>query len=837
MLTASLTLSGRDWLMPAAALLVVALVALWWNYRLAPAQGGLKALCASLKALGLLALAACLLEPLWSGERARPGANFIAVLADNSQGMQIMDAAGGRTRGDQLRALLDPNHNDWTSRIAETFQVRRYLFDSRVQSTRDFAELVFDGRSSALNSSLKTLASRYQGRPLAGVIVFTDGNATDASLSAEDLAGLPPIYPVVLGTDAEGRDVALQKITVNQTAFEDAPVTIQADALASGLLGANVTARLYEVARPERPGSQAGTQKTGRQRGSPAAASAKTSSSTNPPSGSLESQRARPDKLVTEQTLKVRREGEVLSFRFQLRPEQRGVSFYRVVLETPSAPGADAGDSAAEVTLANNSRLVAVDRGTGPYRILYASGRPNWDFKFLNRALEEDDQIELSALIRIAKKAPKFDFRGHRTENTNPLFRGFDKTDETTERHDQPVLVRLNTRDDTELRDGFPKTAEELFKYHAIILDDLEADFFTRDQMALMQRFVSERGGGFLMLGGQESFNQGNYTHTPVGDMLPVYLDRIGEISALGSLRLSITREGWLQPWVRLRDNEIAERARLEAMPAFEVVNRSRDIKPGASVLATVSDPRGAQLPALVVQRYGSGKVGALLIGDMWRWALKREGENDDLGKAWRQALRWLVTDAPERVAFQAEPRAGDPNHALLLQVRARDEKFQPLDNSTVNITVTTLPAGAPKDAAATRGIRLHAEPALSEAGLSEATFVPRDTGGYLAEAVVADGNGTEVGRAEIGWAVDFAADEFKSLKPNRDWLANIAKKTGGELVEADNLGRFIESLPHRKAPVTEPWSYPLWHTPTVFLFALACFVAEWGLRRWKGLA
>jgi hypothetical protein len=33
-----------------------------------------------------------------------------------------------------------------------------------------------------------------------------------------------------------------------------------------------------------------------------------------------------------------------------------------------------------------------------------------------------------------------------------------------------------------------------------------------------------------------------------------------------------------------------------------------------------------------------------------------------------------------------------------------------------------------------------------------------------------------------------------------------------------------------------EPWSKPLWQEPAVYLFALGCFVAEWGIRRWKGL-
>src|SRR5256885_11023024 len=39
----------------------------------------------------------------------------------------------------------------------------------------------------------------------------------------------------------------------------------------------------------------------------------------------------------------------------------------------------------------NNSTVLAVDRGHGPYRILYVAGRPNWEFKFLNRAAQEDE--------------------------------------------------------------------------------------------------------------------------------------------------------------------------------------------------------------------------------------------------------------------------------------------------------------------------------------------------------------------------------------------------------------------------------------------------------------
>ena len=42
--------------------------------------------------------------------------------------------------------------------------------------------------------------------------------------------------------------------------------------------------------------------------------------------------------------------------------------------------------------------------------------------------------------------------------------------------------------------------AEELFSYHAVIVDDLKADF-PRHLNRRCEEFVSRRGGGFLMLG------------------------------------------------------------------------------------------------------------------------------------------------------------------------------------------------------------------------------------------------------------------------------------------------------------------------------------------------
>src|SRR2546425_7370581 len=119
MFLASLILSGRDWLLPVAVLTTVALLLLLWAYRRAPARGAVRAACAGLKVLGIAALAACLLEPLWSGQRARPGANFLAVVADNSQGMQIKDRGESRSRGQWLRAALTDDKAAWQAKLED----------------------------------------------------------------------------------------------------------------------------------------------------------------------------------------------------------------------------------------------------------------------------------------------------------------------------------------------------------------------------------------------------------------------------------------------------------------------------------------------------------------------------------------------------------------------------------------------------------------------------------------------------------------------------------------------------------------------------------------------
>ena len=414
---------------------------------------------------------------------------------------------------------------------------------------------------------------------------------------------------------------------------------------------------------------------------------------------------------------------------------------------------------------------------------------------------------------------------------TSPLFDGFDHPDaETAERPDEPVFYRLGIEPGgVELRDGFPKAAEELYRYHAIVIDDLEAGFFTPDQQALVRKFVSQRGGGLLMLGGPDSFASGKYDRTPIGELLPVYLNRPDTGPQEADYRWALTQEGKLEPWVRLRKTEAEENQRLDSMPAFQTISRASGIKPGAVVLANASDAAGETAPALVAQRFGKGHVGAMMIGGLWHWGMRRErSAESDLDKSWRQTVRWLVGDVPSRVEVSVRAKAESSSPAIEVSVRVRDAEYLPLDNAKVTLRITQ-PGG--------EILPLEAEPDGHEPGSYAATYVTKLPGAYRILAAATAPDGSAVGEREAGWAAQPAADEFARLKPDREFLQTIATKTKGEVVDGEQLPSFVASLFSRDLPITEPWTSPLWHYPLYFLVAIGCLVAEWGLRRVNGLA
>ena len=104
----------------------------------------------------------------------------------------------------------------------------------------------FDGNASAIHGTLDRLAGRFNGQPLAGVLMFTDGIATDKKTTTLTKLGAP-IYPVPIGSDEVVRDLAIETFAVNQTPFEDAPVTIETQVRSVGFAGKEIIASLRQL--------------------------------------------------------------------------------------------------------------------------------------------------------------------------------------------------------------------------------------------------------------------------------------------------------------------------------------------------------------------------------------------------------------------------------------------------------------------------------------------------------------------------------------------------------------------------------------------------------------
>lgn len=802
----SYQLGSPDWLIPTIVITAILLLTTIWNYA-RHWFGGWAAIALTLKLVAILVLAICLLEPMGRGQRPRPQANVLPVLVDTSTSMSMRADADAVTIADQVEDALDENA-EWYQRVQQVFDVRPAQFSDRIDPINPGDKLHFEGTASNLAQSLEAISARFKGRPVAGAVLFTDGNLTDVSSSINWSKLGFPVFPVYTNRETEIPDLRIDKVTVSETDFETAPITIDAEIYQQNLEEQNCVVTLKDSAGEV-----------------------------------LETQQI---KTTTQPSLPVR---------FRFRPNQSGVSFYRLECslqgEEDLLPD---GVSTNEVTLANNTSLVAINQRSGPYKVLYLAGRPNWEFKYIRRALDEDAEVRLVGLLRLARKQPKFNFRDSNIgSSANPLFAGLGgEEEEIAEQLDEPVLIPIGVQDATELAEGFPSDAETLFPFSAIIIDDLEADFFTQDQLLLLRQFVSVRGGALLILGGEDSLDKGNFGDSILADLAPIYLPRNtsqntssnseNQFIASDSFKMQLTREGMLQPFLRLRSTEEGEMQRVKQAPPLKVLNRTERIKPGAVILATASDASGQQQPALISQSFGRGRTSALMFGDLWRWSLqdglpgrdsnstsdassKATQPSDDPAQVWRQLVRWLVSDVQRRVTISGQPTELASVSRLLVDVKTAD--FTPTDTANIQISVRT-PDGTE--------IELPAESDPEKPGRFSAEVWARQPGGYIATAKATAEDGSEIGSASYGWTSDPAKDEFKRLGINKNLLQEIASQSGGEVVEFQALNQLANSLSTRPVPVTETWTYPLWHRWWILSLAIACFCGEWGIRRWRGL-
>jgi uncharacterized membrane protein len=451
----------------------------------------------------------------------------------------------------------------------------------------------------------------------------------------------------------------------------------------------------------------------------------------------------------------------------------------------------------------NNARSVLVNPAGRKRRVLVIEGAPGFEHSFVTRAFSRDSSLEVDSVVRKGKNADGQD----------------------------TFFVAAAAGRAQALMNGFPARREDLFAYDALVVANVEGDFFTRAQLAMAADFVSERGGGLLVLGGR-SFSAHGLMGTPLEEVLPVELnDRVGGVvpavngreTAPGN-KLVVTPEGENHPVMRVgatRDESLRLWAALPAMAASAALGGPR---PGASVLAVTDAPGGAVHPVVAVQRYGRGRSMIFAGEASWRWKMLLASTDRTHEFFWRQAARWLARPSPDPVSVTV-PDASEPGDSLAIDVDARDPAFAPAADASADATVT-LPDGATRPLTLRHG---------AAAGHFVADLRVDRPGLYRVHAEARRGN-APLGEADRAFHVGGADREFADPRLNEGFLRRAARASGGRYVRPAEAGRIPAWLRTTAPQSAAPVPSDAWHTPWSFAAIVLLLSGEWILRRRWGL-
>jgi uncharacterized membrane protein len=488
---------------------------------------------------------------------------------------------------------------------------------------------------------------------------------------------------------------------------------------------------------------------------------------------------------LEQETLAVLDEEGRATVSFEVTPKRIGRSLYRVLIPLASD----------DEVPSNNDRAALLRVGRERLRALLVAGHPSWDVRFLRDFLKRDGAIDLVSFFILRAAA--------------------DLTAAPTE---ELALI--------------PFPTDELFREHLGSFDIVifqNFDYAPYEMAAYLPRIRDyvQRGGSFLMIGGDRSFSEGRYAGTAIEEILPVKLGAPGFVK--GRFKAEVNKALARHPIVALGPDPSLTQQTWKSLPSLYGANVVSAVKDGAQVLLRHPRARlqsGARLPILVVGESHRGRVGAFMTDASWRWRFAADDAavgSDEYELFWDRMIRWLTRDPllePARLSTDRE-RYGVGGE-VIVSGRLRDERYRPLAESDVELRFS--PGDDQQPAMRVR---------TDEDGELRATLHAPDAPG--AYEIVASVESKQIAR-EV-FVVERSGDELADLEARPAELGKLAEATGGRLFAGiDDVPPLAElAATSRRAaglvskqPLSSPWFIAL----TIGLLGITWILRRrWGRR------
>ena len=661
-------------------------------------------------------------QPALVNERLLPGENAVAIMLDTSSSMALTD--GTSTRMVQAADLLTPESLE---ELAETYTILPYSFDSSARALTSFEELPAPGNSSDLGTSILQTLRQASASSLGAVILVSDGADNSGNISAaelDEIAGYGvPIHTVGIGRETIPEDMELQEVDLPDKALAGTTLSARVNILHDA--GGTARIKVYDG----------------------------------------------DTFLSTEEIELDPAQNSTMAF-IDINVEEPGQLDLRFTLDPING----------ERTLANNSRASVVDVPEGRYKLLYIEGEPRWEYKFMQRALNDDPSLQLSTLLKVTP---------------NKYYRqGIDSPEE--------------------LEDGFPVERTELFKYDALIIGSMNVAEFTQEQQELIRDFVSERGGSLLMIGGLQGLGLGGWGESIVSEVLPSRLSLENADFHRVKVPVMLTDSGRAAPMLKFSDSETENGEMWDALPEVADYQNLGPLRPAASTLLEVIVD-GRPQPLLVTQPYGRGQSYILATGGTWRWQMSMPLEDLSHETFWRQLARNLVANSPRPFELSANAE----NENIVVRAELRDPEAE--ENQGLEITAVV-------SSDTNELVNLDLLPVAGQPGVYQASFAPASNGLFSVEAISRKGDElvnsvTTATRFEQG-------QEAFNIRQNRALLERVSDVTGGQYWAPRQWGEMREAISYSSAGITEQQISWLWDAPFFFLLLFMLKLTEWLLRR-----